>query len=182
MTRIVVLALLLATGAAEAEPTRRWYRGFYARIGVRDTYGVQEPFHAWAAVAFGLGYRFNRDTWGIDSSVANLQFDPEEGMHTLARIVPYVGLRRWTVVDLWVGAGLSFGWTKGTVDQAIAKRKGQGMQAEAILGIDLPPALWVRSFAQLTVTLPLYELRDIYRSRDSTLDVVAVEASLRLRF
>lgn len=181
MTRALVL-LLISTSTAWAEPIEPWYRGFYARVGVRDTYGVQEPFHAWAALAVGVGYRFNRDCWGIDASVLNLQYDPEEGMHTAARIVPYVGFRRWTVIDLWTGAGLSYGWVKGTVDQAIAKRKGDGFQAEWILGVELPRTVYVRTFVQFTLTVPLYHLRDLYRSRDSTVDVVAAEGSFGVRF
>jgi len=185
MTRalfVLVLAAVAPVAPAHAEPALRWYRGFYTRVGIRDTYGVQEPFHAWAAAAFGVGYRFNRDCWGIDLSVLNLQYDPEEGMHTAVRLVPYAGLRRWTRIDLWIGAGVSYGWVKGTVDQAIAKRRGDGMQAEGILGIELPRTLYVRTFVQATVTVPLYHLRDLYLSRDSTLDVVAVEGSFGLRF
>ena len=181
-TLLALVVVATATAPAAAEPVLPWYRGFYTRLGVRDTYGVQEPFHAWAALAFGAGYRFNRDCWGLDLSVLNLQFDPEEGMHTLARLVAYQGLRHWTVLDLWVGGGLSFGWVKGTVDQAIPKRRGEGVQAEAVLGVEMPRTIGVRTFVQATLTVPLYHLRDNYRSRDSTLDVVGVEGSFGLRF
>jgi hypothetical protein len=179
---LAALVVLGTASGAAAEPRMPWYRGFYNRFGIRDTYGVQEPFHAWAAVAFGLGYRFDRDVWGIDTSVLDVQYDPEEGMHTAVRIVPYIGFHRWTCVDFWAGAGLSFGWVKGTVDQAIPKRRGDGFQAEAQLGLELPRTLYVRTFVQLTLTVPLYHLRDNYRSLDSTLDVYALEASVGIRY
>lgn len=185
MRRLVISAAILValgTSSVHAEPPMAWYRGFYTRFGIRDTYGVQEPFHAWAAVAFGLGYRVDRDVWGVDISVLDVQYDPEEGMHTAARVVPYVGFHRWTCIDFWAGAGLSFGWVKGTVDQAIPKRKGNGFQTEAMLGIELPRTLYVRTFVQLNVTVPLYHLRDIYRSRDSTVDVYALEAAFGVRY
>jgi hypothetical protein len=182
VTRLLVTLALLASTPAHAEPIKPWYRGFYTRIGVRDSYGVQAVFHAWAAFAFGFGYRYNRDCWGLDFSVANVQFDPEEGMHTAARVVAYQSFRHWLPVDLWAGGGLSYGWVKGTVAEAIAKRKGEGFQAEGQLGLELPRALRVRMFLQFTVTVPLYHLRDIYKSRDSTLDVWAAEAALGVRF
>jgi hypothetical protein len=183
MTRLLLVALLIASATpAAAEPAMPWYRGFYTRVGARDSYGVQEPFHAWAAASFGLGYRFNRACWGVDVSVANLQFDPEEGMHTLARVVPYQGLQQWTAIDMWIGAGLSYGWVKGTVDQTIPKRRGEGFQAEAIVGIEMPRTIRVRTFVQFTLTVPLYHLRDNYRSRDSTLEVVALEGAYGVRF
>jgi hypothetical protein len=112
----------------------------------------------------------------------NLQFDPEEGLHTIARLVPYVSFERWTRADLWFGAGVSYGWVKGTVDQAIAKRKGQGVQLEAIAGVELPRTLRIRPFVQGTFTMPLYELRDPYRSRDSIMSVIAIELALGIRF
>lgn len=181
-TAVMILACLLLASSAHAEEPHAWYRGFYTRVGVRDTYGVQEPFHAWAGAAFGLGYRFDRERWGIDGSVLNIQYDPEEGMHTAARIVAYADFQRWLRADIWFGGGLSYGWVKGTVDQAIAKRRGQGVQSETILGVELPRALRVRMFMQFTLTIPLYELRDIYMSRDSTLDVVAIEGAVGVRF
>jgi len=180
--RIMVCVALAQSSVAYAEPSMPWYRGFYTRVGIRDTYGVQETFHAWAAVAFGVGYKLDRDIWGIDASVLDIQYDPEEGMHTAVRVVPYIGFHRWTCVDFWAGAGLSYGWVKGTVDQAIAKRKGDGFQAEAMLGIELPRTIKVRTFVQANLTVPLYHLRDIYRSRDSTLDVIALEAAFGVRF
>jgi hypothetical protein len=178
---LVLLALFALAGTARGE-RMPWYRGFYTRVGIRDSFGVQEPFHAWAALAFGLGYRFDRGVWGLDGSVLNLQSDPEEGMHTLARIAPYVSLAQWTRIDVWLGTGLSYGWVKGTVDEAIAKRHGEGWQAELVGGIDLPRELRVRLFVQGTLTFPLYSLRDMYQSRDSVLYVYAAEASLGVRF
>jgi hypothetical protein len=182
VTRVLLVLALLAA-PAHAEEVKPWYRGFYTRVGVRDTYGFQEPFHAWAALSFGLGYRFNRDCWGVDLLLANIQFDPEEGMHTLAKITGYQGLRHWTVIDLWVGGGLSYGWVKGTVDQAIPKRRGEGWQAEAVVGIELPRSIKLRTFVQATLTLPIFELRDTtYMARDSTINVWALEAAYGIRF
>jgi hypothetical protein len=178
---VVAAALALCTSAASAEPLP-WYRGVYTRIGWRDSIGIQERFHAWAAFAFGLGYRLERGWWGVDVSVLNLQHDLEEGLHTLGRVVPYLSFERWTRADLWLGAGLSYGWVKGTVDQAIAKRKGEGIQLEVIAGGELPRALRARLFVQGTLTVPLYELRDPYLSRDSVLDVIALEVALGVRF
>ncbi|HUS32227.1 MAG TPA: hypothetical protein VMZ53_27190 [Kofleriaceae bacterium] len=178
---VVVLALVLATSTARAERLR-WYRGFYTRIGVRDSYGMQEPFHAWAAFAFGIGYRYDRERWGIDASALNLQYDKEEGLHTAVRIVPYASLTRWTKAETWAGAGLSIGWLKGTVDQAIPKRKGDGLQAELIAGGELPREMRVRLFVQSTLTLPLYQLYDTNHSRDSTVYVYAFEIALGVRF
>ena len=177
---VVLLVCALATPArAERVP---WYRGFYTRIGIRDSIGAQEPFHAWAAFAFGIGYRYSHGVWGIDASALNLQFDPEEGLHTAGRIVALVNFERWTHADLWLGAGLSYGWVKGTVDQAIAKRRGEGWQSEIIAGGELPRALVARLFVQGTLTLPLYNTYDIYKSRDSELYVYAVELALGVRF
>ena len=87
-----------------------------------------------------------------------------------------------TAYDIWLGTGLSYGWVKGTVDEAIAKRRGEGWQAELVGGIELPRELRVRLFVQGTLTFPLYSLRDMYRSRDSVLYVYAAEASLGIRF
>jgi hypothetical protein len=177
-----VLCLLLGAAAARAE-TVPWYRGFYTRIGVRDSYGIQEPFHAWAAFSFGVGFRFTRAQWGIDGSVLNVQYDPEEGMHTAVRVLPYLNLERWVCVDAWIGAGLSYGSVQGTVDEAIAKRRGNGLQGELIGGVELPRALRARLFVQGALTLPLYNLRDpVYMARDSALYVYALEAALGVRF
>ena len=144
---------------------------------------AEQPFHAWAAFAFGFGYRYDRHTWGIDGSVLNIQFDPEEGLHTAVRVVPYVTFTRWTHLETWLGAGVSYGWIKGTVDEAIPKRRGQGLQCDAIAGIELPRELWVRMFTQFTVTLPFYELHDtVYMARDSAIYVYALEVSLGVRF
>jgi hypothetical protein len=182
--RHVLAALVVLACASDAAAERMpWYRGFYTRVGVRDSYGVEEPFHAWAAFAFGLGYRFDRQTWGIDGSVLNIQFDPEEGLHTAVRVVPYVTFTRWTRVETWLGAGLSYGWVKGTVDEAIAKRRGQGWQCDAILGAELPREIRVRMFVQLAATLPFYTLYDTtYMARDSALHVYALEMALGVRF
>lgn len=177
-----MLVLLALGGDAFAERVP-WYRGFYTRVGVRDSYGVEEPFHAWAAFAFGFGYRFTRDAWGIDGSVLDVQFDPEEGLHTAARVVGYVNLGRWTRLDAWIGGGLSYGWLKGTVDQAIPKRRGEGVQGELVAGLELPREMRVRLFAQFTATLPFYNLYDTtYHARDSVLYVYALEAALGVRF
>lgn len=185
MRRLLVtisLLVLLASGDARAERVR-WYRGFYTRIGVRDSYGVEEPFHAWAAFSFGLGYRYTRERWGIDGSVLNVQYDPEEGMHTAVRVLPYFNLRPWICPDIWVGAGISYGWIKGTVDEAIAKRRGQGWQGELVVGGELPRQLRARLFVQVTATLPFYRLYDTtYMARDSALYVYALEAALGVRF
>lgn len=184
MRRLLVTTsvLVLAVGDAHAERVC-WYRGFYTRLGVRDSIGVEEPFHAWAAPSFGIGYRYTRQLWGIDGSVLNFQYDPEEGMHTLARVVPYLNFERWTRADLWIGAGLSYGWVKGTVDEAIAKRRGEGWQGELIVGGEMPRQIRVRMFAQFTATLPLYYLRDTtYMARDSALYVYALEGALGVRF
>jgi hypothetical protein len=173
--------LVLATSTAHAERLP-WYRGFYTRIGVRDSYGMQETFHAWAAFAFGVGYRFNRERWGVDASALNFQYDKEEGLHTAGRIVPYLNLERWTRADTWVGAGLSYGWLKGTVDQPIPKRRGEGLQAELIAGGELPREMRVRLFVQSTLTMPIYNLYDIYHSFDSTVYVYSFEIALGVRF
>lgn len=170
-----------AVGIAHAEQLP-WYRGFYTRVGLRDVFGVQEPLHAWAALAFGFGYRFDRRCWGLDASALNVGYDPEEGMHTAGRVIGYASLERWTRSPVWIGAGLSYGWIKGTVDQAIPKRRGQGWQTETVVGFELPRALRVRLFAQGTLTAPLYVMRDGYRSRDSVLYTYALEAALGVRF
>lgn len=177
---VVLGALLLAAMPARAERLP-WYRGFYTRLGVRDSYGVQEPFNTWAALAFGLGYRLERDGWGLDGSILNLQYDPEEGLHTAARAIGYAELTRWTRAEAWIGAGLSYGWIKGTVDQAIAKRRGRGAQAELVAGVELPRALRVRAFVQGTLTAPMYNLYDLYLSRDSTVYVFALELAFGIR-
>ena len=91
-------------------------------------------------------------------------------------------LERWTRADTWIGAGLSYGWIKGTVDQPIAKRKGDGFQAELIAGGELPREMRVRLFVQTTLTLPLYNLYDNYHSFDSYLYVYAFEVALGVRF
>ncbi len=178
---LVAITLVALAGTARGEQLP-WYRGFYTRVGVRNSWGVQEPFHNWAAFAFGLGYRFDRGVWGIDGSVLDIQWDPEEGMHTIARVVPYVSLAQWTRIDIWLGSGLSYGWLKGTVDQAIPKRRGEGFQAEAIAGVELPRELRVRLFAQGTLTFPLYQVRDLQLSLDSALYVFAGEVALGVRF
>jgi hypothetical protein len=179
---LLPLALVLALARSTSAETLPWYRGFYTRIGLRDSFGVQEPFHAWAAFAFGVGYRYDNGCWGLDASALNVQYDTEEGMHTAGRLVAFQSLKYWTRADIWVGAGLSYGWVKGTVDQAIAKRRGEGVQTEAVVGVELPRSLRVRLFAQATLTAPLYYTRDIYRSRDSTLYVSAFETALGVRF
>jgi hypothetical protein len=182
MSRALAVAIVLALAADASAERMPWYRGFYTRVGIRDAFGAQEPFHAWAAFAFGIGYRYTRGLWGIDASVLNVQFDPEEGLHTAARIVPYVNVERWIAADAWLGAGISVGWLKGTVDQAIAKRRGEGLQGEVIAGVELPRQLRVRLFVQATLTLPFYNLYDIYKSRDSELYVYAFEGALGVRF
>jgi hypothetical protein len=182
VTRAAPLLLVLALASVASAETLPWYRGFYTRVGVRDSFGVQEPIHAWAAFAFGIGYRYDNGCWGLDASAFNYQYDPEEGLHTAGRLLAFQSLQHWTRADIWVGAGLSFGWLKGTVDQAIAKRRGEGFQTEAVIGVELPRALRVRLFVQGTLTAPLYYLRDIYRSRDSDLYVYAFEAALGVRF
>lgn len=185
MTRAFVasLALVLALdGTAQAERVP-WYRGFYTRVGVRDSYAAEERFHAWAAFAFGFGHRYTREAWGIDASVLNFQFDPEEGLHTVVRAIGYVNLGRWTRIDSWLGGGVSYGWLKGTVDQPIPKRRGEGMQGELAFGIELPREMRVRLFTQLTATLPFYYLYDTtYHARDSALYVYALEVALGVRF
>ena len=181
MMRAAIIVIALA-GTAAAEPLP-WYRGFYTRIGVRDSFGVEERFHAWTAFAFGIGYRFSRATWGIDGSVLNVQWDPEEGMHEAVRVLPYVTFTKWTGVETWFGAGLSYGWIKGTVDQAIPKRRGEGLQCDVTLGVELPRRIRVRTFAQLAGTLPFYQLYDTtYMARDSALYVYALEVALGVRF
>jgi hypothetical protein len=178
---VVALVLILATSSARGERLP-WYRGFYTRVGVRDSFGAQETFHAWAAFAFGIGYRHDREQWGIDASALNLQYDKEEGLHTAVRVVPYLKLDRWTRADTWIGAGLSYGWLKGTVDEPIPKRRGQGFQAEVIAGGELPREMRARLFVQTTLTLPLYNLYDNYHSFDSTVYVYAFEVALGVRF
>lgn len=171
-----LLVLLLLTGTAHADLP--WYRGFYTRVGVRDSFGVQDSFHAWAAFSFGLGYRYERAWWGVDGSVLNMQYDPEEGLHTPVRIVPYVTWR-----NLWAGAGLSYGWIKGTVYEPLPKRRGYGVQSELVVGIEAPRALLVRLFVQGTLTAPLYHLYEPqYHSHDSSLYVYALEGAVGIRF
>jgi hypothetical protein len=173
-----VLLLLVAASPAAAAPAHPWWQQFYTRVGIRDVSGI----HAWAGASFGLGYRLERGAWGIDGSVLNLQYDPAEGLHTLARIGPYLDFRHFVPVDLWFGAALSYGWCKGTVDEPIPRRTGRGAQLDFLLGYELPPLLRIRSFLQLALTAPLYRLYDTYRSSDSPVYVVAYEAAVGLRF
>jgi len=178
--RLLIVLVLCASAPARAEIARPWYRGFYAGVGVRDSFSPEEPFHAWAALSYRLGYRFARPAWGLDGSILNFQADFEEGLHTVARLVPYATFTRWTRLETWLGAGLSYGWIQGTVDRAIAKRRGEGLQAELVGGVELPIKL--RCFLQGTVTFPFYDTYNLYRSKDSDVYVYALELAIGVRF
>jgi hypothetical protein len=174
----VVVAIATASlPAARAEAPGPWYRGFYTQVGIRRSFGVQEVFHVWTGVPLGLGHRLDRGDWGVDCLVLNLQLDPGEGQQTAVRLLPYRELGQRS----WLGAGLSYGWNSGTVDRALSARRGHGLQAELAAGVELPRQLRLRLFVQATLTAPLYELRDVYRSHDSRLYVYSLDASLGVR-
>lgn len=186
--RHAVVALVVAAAAiASPRPARgddglAWYRGFYTRVGGREVVGKDQVVHAWAALSFGLGYRYDRGWWGVDASVLNLQYDPVEGLHTIARVMPVVNLPRVVQVSPWLGVGLSYGWIDATVDRPIPERGGQGLQVDAIVGLELPRALRARLFVHGALTLPLYNLYDSLRSTDSRTYAYGVEGALGVRF
>jgi hypothetical protein len=168
--------------AAVADDGMQWYRGFYSRVGWRDSRGAGQRFHTWAAPSFGVGYRHERCGWGVDGSVLNVQYHLGDGLQTIARILPYVVLPRALRVDAWLGAGLSFGVLQGTVDKPLPEREGLGLQVDAVLGVELPRSLRVRMFVQGAVTLPVYFLYDSLESTDSRTYAYAFEAAVGVRF
>jgi hypothetical protein len=176
---LVVLVSWPSLARAEDAP-RPWWQTFYARVGQRDLVGV----NAWSARTIGLGWRLERRGWGVDVSVANLQYGGthDEGLDTAATVLAYVDGARWLGPHVWLGGGLSYGWSRGYVDAFLPRRTGHGFQAEAVLGYELPRAAYVPLFVQASLTVPLYQLYDRYRSTGSDVYALGVEAAMGVRF
>ena len=174
--RLVVLAVLALTSSARADVTPRWYEQFYAYSGYRHVAGVDRA----SSRSWGIGYRFERTTWGLDLAVLGVQNGMDEGLHQVARVTAYRNLS-FVTPRLWVGGGGSYGFVKGWTDTSVPRRGGHGFELDAVAGYDLPKLSFVRPFLQLGVTVPMFTARDRYGSMDSAVRVIGVELALGIR-
>jgi hypothetical protein len=178
---VAVMALAAARPAAAdppAPPRLRWWSGFGVWIGYREVTGVGRA----SGRSLGMRYHLDLGDYGVDVAALNLQRGHDEGIQTAVRAVAFIDLARWLPVELWSGAGVSYGWAKGWNNKPVPRRTGRGAQLELLVGLPLVRLERLRLFAQAAMTVPLYSLRDPYRSSDSEVSVIGYELALGIGF
>lgn len=179
MKRILLVVCLVLTGLgardAHAEPA--WWQQFYARFGYRTSIGLGRTSNATVAI----GYRVERGHWAVDLAAADIQHGLDEGVHEIG----HVGLVRRQpagTVTAWLSLGAGYSIARGWAECEIPLRRGSGVQLGIELGYDVPLSPTLRSFAQIGVGVPLYDLRDPYGSDDSSTHIIPVSFALGARF
>jgi len=174
---LVALGITFAVVLGCLAPARAKGR-LYGRLGQRVVLGAGEM----TSPTLGVGYRWERGVWGLDASAANLQVGRNAGVHGAASLGGYRYLPPVLGVDLWIFAGLGWGWTQVWTDAQLSRRSGQGFQVDVALGAELARTRPFSLFVRLGATAPLYALHDIYGSQGSAPRVVALDLSLGVGF
>jgi len=167
---LVIFTVLCSSAAAEA---RSWWEKFYVAAGYRDVDGLDRA----SGRTLAAGFREECAGWGIDLAAFVPVAGFDEGFHQLVRLTGYRSWKR-----LWIGGGVGYALLDGWTDTSVPHRSGHGLTLDAIAGIELASAGFVRSFLQLDVSVPTFSARDRYRSSDSTVRPIAVELAFGLRF
>ena len=135
---------------------------WYLRIGYASILGL--GFNA--GPAFGLGYRYELDTVGIDLSFLNFAFASNENQSadagfngSLAKLVAYWFADPSANRTAYLGGGVSWGFSY--VSDANRAYGDTGLQGEISAGFELLRATSIRMFAQLDATLPFYSSDEV---------------------
>ena len=173
----LVLVVLVGLGARAAQAQPAWWQQFYARAGYRTSFGLERMNGPTVAI----GYRVERGHWAVDLAAADIQQGLDEGVHELGH-VGFVRRQPLGTGTVWLSAGAGYSIARGWAETDIPLRRGSGVQLDLELGYDLPVSPTLRAFAQLGVSKPLYDLRDMYGSDDSSTHVVPITMALGARF
>jgi hypothetical protein len=177
-----------ATAAQQApnrvEADSLWYvrLGYGGALGPSFTHGP----------AFGFGYRYELDSFGIDFSFLNLMIgnntdntNSNSGSAGVTgswiKLMALYFLNPTANRTSYLGGGLGWGATavasatssNGTSASSVSTYTGSGLQAELSVGYELLRASTIRIFVQGDLTLPLYS---VHRA-DATFDPVTGAAT-----
>jgi hypothetical protein len=169
--KVLVIALVLAA-ASTAEASPAWWQQFYVYAGYREVDGLDRA----SGRTLAIGYREERDGWGLDLAALDHVDGLDEGLHQLLRFSAY---GKWR--NLWLGGGLSYSVLDGWTQTAVPHRSGQGIGVDVIGGVDLPGWKFVRPFIQLDVTVPTFGAYDRYGSTDTMERAIGIEIAFGLR-
>ena len=158
--------------ASQASPLRVQSDSFgYARLGYGGIFGDR----SYGAPAFGLGYRVELDSFGIDVSFFNMQVNTSNsyyGSSNGATAGSYLKLEVLHFLNptanaaKYVGGGVSWGSTEfgrnGGVGSGGTNFRsnwhGSGLQGELTAGYEFPRASTLRLFVQADAVLPFYKV------------------------
>jgi hypothetical protein len=153
---------------------RRYYSDsiWYGRLGYGSVFGD----NAYATPSVGVGFRAELDSFGIDISFLNFQFESSDDWYSsgasassLLKLSGLYFLNAKANSTPYFGGGLSYGNTSfggGGYDfyqpsqnhQYWTPWEGRGLQSELTVGYELARATSLRMFVQADAVLPLYEV------------------------
>ena len=155
--------------SSQASPRRVGSDGlFYVRLGYGGILGGQ----TYGAPSFGLGYRAEFDSFGVDVSFVNVQVNSSGAYGSGATTGSFVKLEvlRFTnpvgSKTAYFGGGVGWGATSiaaGTVDGTYGD--GSGLEGDLTAGYELARASTVRLFTQVDAVFPLYNVTTYHYSR-----------------
>lgn len=153
----------------QSAPAKRIYSDslLYARLG----YGVMFGDKSYGGPSVGfIGYRRELDSFGIDVSFFNLQYQSSDRTYNYYGSTGSSGTNgEWLKIEflhfvtplsdrsLYLGAGM--GWSVANLDNDNRSWSGSGLQGELSAGYELGRASTIRVFIQTDVGLPFYKQR-----------------------
>jgi hypothetical protein len=137
----------------------------YARLGYGGIFGDRTYGGPSAGV---IGYRRERDAFGIDVSFFNLQYQPSNRSYGYSPQGTAGMAGSWLKLEFlnfhtpfadrsrYLGAGLS--WSSANLDNGSKSWRGSGLQGELTAGYELGRTSTIRVLIQADAGLPFYKL------------------------
>ena len=145
---------------------------FYARLG----YGAIFAGQTQGVPSVGLiGYRHELDSFGIDVSFMNFQFNNSGSYNGYYGPASNASSGSWIKLEglyfntplanrtAYVGGGLSWGGT--SISDGNQSWDGSGLQGELTAGYEIARASTIRLFTQADVSIPFYSLTGVSDAR-----------------
>ena len=138
----------------------------YARLGYGGVFG--DRTYTGPSVGM-LGYRRERDSFGIDVSFFNFQYKSSDRSYAYAPGGSSGSTGSWLKLEFlhfmsprassspYIGSGLS--WNTANLDNGSRSWSGSGLQGELTAGYEMGRASSIRVFFQADAGLPFYKLR-----------------------
>jgi hypothetical protein len=156
--------------AAQASAPRRVHSDslWYARLGYGTVFGDR----AYGTPALGFGYRAELDSFAIDVSFLNFQFQTSNDYYassgasagSLLKLSGLYFLNPQSNLTGYLGGGLSYGHRRfgGRNDYTYGRYttdwEGSGLQGELTAGYEIARATSLRLFVQADAVLPFYHV------------------------